>query len=172
MSTQIEEKVKPRFESYEDLRTMHDNIMILIEMKENAALVDKFKERKPVWEKWEFQQDEKRNKKGEITQEDIKFVVVSPNVPYDLAKEGTELHHCVKSYIDRVAEGRTNILFIRKKDDKETPFFTVEITNEAKIQQVHGMQNRNACTEEGLEEFIAYWAKKCKLQTGGYNIIR
>ncbi len=66
----------------------------------------------------------------------------------------------------------TNILFIREKTDIDKPFFTVEVTNDSVIQQVHGFANRNVDTEPGLDEFIKEWVKKKKMKISNFNKIR
>lgn len=164
---------KPKFENIEDLVNMHDNVQIIREVKSGGPEVARFEERhEAVWKKWEFKREEKKNKDGEIIQEALPFVVIAPKIPYDLAKEGTMLHHCVKSYISRVANGATNIMFIRQVSEPYKPFFTVEVDNNKIIQQVHGFSNCNADTVEGLEEFIDIWAKAKHLKTQGYNKVR
>ena len=175
MVDKLEEKdnFKPKFSSYDDLVTMHDNVAILASSVVDNWKIRKFKElHENVWSKFEFKQDEKKNKDGDIVQEGLPFVVVAPKTPFDLAREGTILHHCVKSYIDRVAEGQTNIMFIRKKDEHEIPFFTVEITNEKVIEQVHGFGNRNADTEPGLLEFVDIYRQKLKFKKNNINKVR
>ena len=64
----------------------------------------------------------------------------------ELIAEGKELGHCVGSYAKRCAKGETNIFVIRKQDNLEKSFFTVEIKKE-QIIQIHGKGNCNA-TEE------------------------
>lgn len=163
---------KPKFSNYDDLVNMHENVQILVQYKDSKALEQKFVDRYPVWEKWTFQKDDKKTKDGEIKEKGLPFIVIYPKKPFELAKEGTKLHHCVKSYIDRVSDGETNIVFIRKKEEPEEPFFTVEITNDNHIQQVHGLQNRNADTEEGLEDFLEVWAKARHLKLDTINKVR
>lgn len=150
--------LRPKFETAEDIIEMHDGALALYNMQQESIKMHMFDDRKKYWEKYKYEGDE--------------FVVVTPSNPTDLAKEGFELHHCVKSYIDRVGEGVTNIVFIRKKEDKDTPFFTVEITNDNAIQQVHGMCNRNADTEPGMEKFVKEWAKARKLKLNNINKVR
>ena len=115
-------------------------------------------------------EDELVNKIIEYVDND--FSVVAPKEAEDLANEGIKLHHCVKSYIGRVANGETNIVFIRENTDLEKPFFTVEITNDNTIQQVHGFGNRNANAEPGLTEFVEKWAKDKNLMLHDINKIR
>ena len=97
---------------------------------------------------------------------------MAPREPNDLAIEGMTLHHCVKSYIDRVTDGKTNIMFIRKKNELDKPFFTVEVDNTKTIQQVHGFGNCNADTVDGLADFVKAWAKDKKLKINGIDKIR
>ena len=105
----------------------------------------------------------------EYEHEDHDFCVVIPKGPEDLVVEGVQLSHCVKSYIDRVSDGRTNIVFIRKKEEPWKPFFTVEVTNDRVVAQVHGLANRNADTEPGMLEFVHQWAKSKRLRIGAIN---
>lgn len=58
----------------------------------------------------------------------------------ELTREGRDLHNCVASYIDRVAEGKTSIFFIRKISDPKTSFFTLEFRAGSVIQN-RGMKN-------------------------------
>ena len=91
---------------------------------------------------------------------------VKDNITYE------EILEKIKSYIDRVIDGVTNILFIRKQEDIDKPFFTVEISNKGDIEQVHGFGNRNASTEPGLEEFIKEWQDAIGLKSKNFNKIR
>ena len=90
----------------------------------------------------------------------------------DLTEEGIKLHHCVGSYIQRVASGYTNIMFIRKKEDLSKPFYTVEITNDGSVQQIHGSCNCNVEKGSDLEKFVENWIKQKKLKLTNYNKIR
>ena len=153
-------RFRPFFENEEDLSSKHDQLVELINMKKNEILSNAFDKRKEFWDKMVF--DDGKSE----------FVVVRPDIPDDLAREGMELRHCVKSYIKRVAEGYTNIMFIRKRNDVDTPFFTVEVTNDMTIQQIHGSCNRNIDTEPGMESFVKTWCKKCKLSTSNFNKVR
>ena len=48
----------------------------------------------------------------------------------DLMREGRILHHCVGAssrYMEKMAEGKSWILFLRKQDSPEEPYYTLEI---------------------------------------------
>jgi hypothetical protein len=67
------------------------------------------------------------------------FVTIAGSTE-ELAREGRELHHCVATYADKVANGETMILFIRKESDPDTPFYTMEF-KDGMIQQLRGYAN-------------------------------
>lgn len=57
----------------------------------------------------------------------------------ELKKEGEILHHCVGTYVDRVAKGETMIFFIRQEADPDKPFFTLEW--KGRVVQCRGYRN-------------------------------
>ena len=77
----------------------------------------------------------------------------------ELTKEGQELHHCVGTYAMRQAMKETAILFIRKVEDPDTPFYTLEYKNE-EVQQVRGKNNCSTTPE--VQQFVKAWEKKIK----------
>lgn len=58
-----------------------------------------------------------------------KYFIRIPQTPSEVIAEGQALHHCVGgySYISEHAAGRNPILFLRRTDDPDTPFYTMEI---------------------------------------------
>ena len=74
--------------------------------------------------------------------EDEKFCIRVPHELSEITKEGICLHHCVKNYVDSHAQGGTNILFLRRKGAENVPFYTIEISNEGRVVQIHGSYNR------------------------------
>ena len=77
--------------------------------------------------------------------------------PEELHGESAALHHCVRTYVDSVSEGRTSILFIRKKDDPDKPLYTLELDKNKKVVQCRGDHN---CSYPGeVQELIDHWMK-------------
>lgn len=146
------------FETKEDIDTMHDLAMDVYNSKIIEINEKKFAKEVKKCNKWTYDGKD--------------FAVIAPKIAEDIAVEGITLHHCVKGYIGRVTEGATNIMFIRKSNELDKPFFTVEITNNETIQQVHGFGNRNANTEDGLLDFIKEWSEAKDLKTSNFNKIR
>ncbi len=105
------------------------------------------------WQKYkdrieEMNEDERNIEMGYIAEELVKlysmkdkhFCIRIPWTCEEIKKEGHTLHHCVGTYIDEVLRKETIILFIRKKEDIEKPFYTMEIKNH-EIAQVRGKHN-------------------------------
>lgn len=84
------------------------------------------------------------------------YQIVVPEEPEDIIAEAESLKHCVKSYITPMAEGHTCVVFIRKKEDPEKSFYTMEICNEA-IKQVRGYCNEGA--NDNVKVFVEKFAK-------------
>lgn len=104
--------------------------------------------------------------------EDDNFIIVTPKETNEIRTEGIVLHHCVGSYVDRVLNNVTNIIFIRKKDNIAKPFYTVQINDNGEIIQIHGFGNCNVSANPKLEKFVKKWIKECKLKANNYNVVR
>jgi hypothetical protein len=88
---------------------------------------------------------------------DREYVVVIPQSPKDLIDEGSNLSHCVASYVDDVINGKCKIVFLRSKKEPDVSLVTVEVRGNT-IRQVKGKRNRRPSEEEMA--FISKWAKK------------
>lgn len=62
------------------------------------------------------------------------LILVVPKSGEEIKAEGEALHHCVGGYVKRVAEGRTNIFFVRKAAEPDKPYFTMEWNNNQVVQ--------------------------------------
>ena len=88
---------------------------------------------------------------------DDNFSIVVPEEMNKITNEGVYLHHCVGGYISRVAEGRTNILFLRRNKEIDIPFFTIEVNNYNEVIQIHGLYNRWLGNEPDAVKFVINW---------------
>ena len=77
----------------------------------------------------------------------------------ELIAEGAYLHHCVGGYADRMANGKTTILLIRRAAEPDTPFYTLEWLN-GKVQQCRTMRNASYENDEQVHDFVTEWVKK------------
>lgn len=67
----------------------------------------------------------------------IVFPAPSLNALYD---EGKEMHHCVAQYAEKYASGKTDIYFLRTKENPDQPLVTIEVKN-GKLAQARGKHN-------------------------------
>lgn len=76
------------------------------------------------------------------------MAIVAPTCAADILREGKVLCHCVGGYADRHRDGSTTILFLRKAEDPEKPFLTIEM-NGNNLVQIHGYRNEGLYTGKG-----------------------
>lgn len=69
-------------------------------------------------------------------------IIIPPNVE-DFTREGLEMHNCVGGYKKRVASGSTQVVYIRKLDDMDKSFGTMEISTRETIIQARGKYNKD-----------------------------
>ena len=66
----------------------------------------------------------------------------------EIIDEGRELQHCVGGYAERHTQGKTVILFMRRKAAPDKPWITIEMKG-TEIKQIHGFRNEGLYTTEG-----------------------
>lgn len=93
--------------------------------------------------------------------EDKTYSIVRPKNADDVKHEGSELNHCVASYISRILKRNCLIVFLRKADKLDKSLVTIEVENKA-IVQARGASNRSITEEE--YRAICEYAKKNKLK--------
>lgn len=68
------------------------------------------------------------------------LALLVPKSAEEIKAEGKALHHCVGAYVDRVAKGETMVLFVRKVDALQKPYYTME-WNGRRVVQCRGLEN-------------------------------
>lgn len=97
----------------------------------------------------------------EYNYESEKYIIVKPQKPIDLIKEGQALNHCVGSYIKSVANNKTTILFVREKENIDKAFYTLEIKNN-KLIQCRTKRNESYKENKEVKEFVDKYIKNIK----------
>lgn len=153
---QISNANRPDIDLYacKDVNELHryHNMLIEINITDKEA---RNKEEQERLNKLAAKLYDQRKEKFEYS--DDNFSIVVPKEMNKITKEGVYLHHCVGGYISRVAEGRTNILFLRKNEEIDIPFFTIEINNHNEVIQIHGLYNRWLGNEPDAVKFVIDW---------------
>lgn len=126
------------------LMKAHDDTRSLVKYKEN--------------EKYQKKIDDLKKQREQLTFNYKNLFIRAALSQLELIEEGEKMHHCVGGYSERYSEGETNILFIRKVDEPDTPYFTVEIANDYRVIQVRG--KRNGMPTSDVDEFMEEYKKK------------
>ena len=83
--------------------------------------------------------------------EDDNFTVIVPTTVKEFWDEAEYQHNCVfRLYFPQVVEQHTHVVFIRKKNDINTPYVTCEVMNNGKINQYLARFNNHVQDEEAL----------------------
>ena len=100
---------------------------------------------------------------------DGQLSVVAPTQASDLTTEGSVLHHCVGSFIDAVANNKENVVFIRRNDLLNEPYYTMAISPSGNIEQIHCVYNGDL-TAEGQER--AYETTQREVYNQKFDLIK
>ncbi len=90
--------------------------------------------------------------------EDKDFIIRPLKNADEFLKESSILNHCVKTYIDDCAKGKTNIFAIRRAEAPDVPYFTLELSNNGTVTQNLGKSNCHPPKE--VKAFVKRWEKK------------
>ena len=121
-----------------DFQVMHERLSELTKIKINNKARAAFKENYPLREKLEYRLG--------------CLFIRQPKSMKEIADEGALLQHCVGGYAERHANGILHILFIRRADKPDIPYYTVELSASGNIVQVRGL--RNCPMTEEVRDFI------------------
>lgn len=93
---------------------------------------------------------------------DSKYTIIPPTKPEDIIMEGIALNHCVAKtsmYLKRMYNHESYILFLRKTNDKSTPWYTLEIEPGGVIRQKRTQfDNINKDFDDAMP-FLKDWQK-------------
>ena len=132
-----------------DLKRAHDEAAALRDMEKNA------------------EKDKKIRAHAVNIDYQIHDLVALPAMSQqDLNNESSALHHCVKTYGDRVAAGNTLIYFVRRTILPDEPYYTLEISpKDGHVIQCRGLKNCSMTAEvqefkEGFEKAFVKMMKR------------
>lgn len=122
--------------------------------------------------KWKRRQEEIENR-YQMKDGNRKFLLLTPKSVDDLVNEGEHMHNCVGTYADRVARGECDILFLRKSENPEESYITIEIDpRNGTIRQAREKYNKDVESEEAkhfLKELEAYAIERMKEERRAAN---
>ncbi|MHC1718564.1 MAG: PcfJ domain-containing protein [Acidaminococcaceae bacterium] len=141
---------------------------------------DLYKAHQSTIEKIRYEADKQLNLKikkrfnslrKKLSYEDDEYIIRPASSSQEIVQEGSSLHHCVGSYVNRYAEGRTNILVLRKKEEPNKPFYTIEVTPDfdkkdaLRFAQIRGLNNCSPLEE--MVPFVDAYKQKIERMAGG-----
>ena len=85
------------------------------------------------------------------------LMVIPPKSATEIVEEGQKLHHCVGGYVSRVAKNECTILFLRKEEQPDTPFYTMELRKGA-VRQLRGDGNCDPTPD--VKAYMELWKKE------------
>lgn len=128
-----------------DLKAEHDKLIARKKAKENKELSKAIKEASKKLERYDFS---------------LGAMLIRPARSWnELFLEGQYNNHCVETYSRRMAEGRTAIFFVRKADDPDVPFYTLELRNKEVI-QCRTKNNKSYVEDPDVKAFVDEWYSK------------
>lgn len=76
------------------------------------------------------------------------FTVIRPTCGQDIIDEGRNMHHCVGSYVGRVVNNETYIVFIRREDAPDQCYLTCQVDTYGNIRQYYLAYDRTISSAE------------------------
>lgn len=113
-----------------DLKARHDQLVDVATARRDAERMEKEKEK---YSRLDAQIRENLPAAARYYWQNGDYAVIPAGRCEELIAEGRVLHHCVGSsdqYMEKMAKGESWILFLRKKEELEKPYYTIEINME------------------------------------------
>ena len=137
----------PRNAYPRDLKAAHDRLVKAVKYKEDEAINLGITARLSELNQYSYE-DEERG-----------LMIFPAHSQSELIEEGKILDHCVGGYAKSYSEGETNIFFIRRSEEPDKPYFTLEYKNGA-INQNRGYDNQDPPLE--VVGFASEWLEHIK----------
>lgn len=135
----------------------HEEMIQLIESLDLELKVAEINEKYPGVEKVCKQIREKYAYEGK----DYKVIV--PTGTEDILNEGRYLHHCINKkdvYFSRIIDGESYILFLRKTENADAHYYTLEVEPDAVIRQKRTEFDRQKADIDDVTNFLKSWQKE------------
>ena len=107
---------------------------------------------------------------------DEEYTVIAPQNIFEIIKEGRMLHHCVgndgagERYYDRMERRESFIMFLRRTDEPEDPYYTLEIEPDGTVRQKRTLFDRQHEDIEQATEFLLKWQKVIAARLTGRDL--
>lgn len=99
---------------------------------------------------------------------DGKYAVIAPKRVADILAEGRSLNHCVTAerYFERMAKEESYILFLRRSEYLDVPWYTLEVEPGGVIRQKRTKFNRQEKDLDEAKDFLHRWQQEIVKRVG------
>lgn len=136
-----------------ELKRRHDEAVAELERRKDELEAEKYSEKfaeaeavlRSVRDKFEYTANGYR--------------IIVPQRIVDIVAEGRALHHCAGAtdrYFDRIKQEETYICFLRKEEEPDQPYYTIEVEPGGTIRQHRGMYDEEPEIEK-VRPFLREW---------------
>ena len=94
------------------------------------------------------------------------YIIRYPQTINDFVREAVYMQNCLLGYVEAVADNDTTVLFMRKADDVNMPFITIEIQGNT-LKQAYHRFNKDCTKKEA--EWISAWCQRHGISTGRFR---
>ena len=107
---------------------------------------------------------------------DDDYTVLAPQNIFEIIKEGRMLHHCVgndgagERYYDRMERRESFIMFLRRTEEPNDPYYTLEIEPDGTVRQKRTLFDRQYEDIEQATEFLIKWQKVIAARLTGRDL--
>jgi hypothetical protein len=130
------------------LKTEHDIVMSKQKFIADEALNDDFVKSVDKYRFLEYHKDD--------------YFIKVPESMQSMFEEGRKLNHCCGRYVDDVIDKQAFILFLRRKDNPDTPFLSIEVSPDMTVHQVRGVNDTYVSVQKdskAINIFLQSWAR-------------
>ncbi|MBD5133489.1 MAG: hypothetical protein HDT38_03300 [Clostridiales bacterium] len=88
------------------------------------------------------------------------YVIAAPACVADVIRDGTRLHICTANsdrYWERIERKESYLLFLRRADEPEVPYYTMEIEPNGTVRQLRTYYDRQHSDIDAAREFLKEW---------------
>lgn len=92
------------------------------------------------------------------------LIMLLPQKASDIKKEGQLQHHCVgasDNYMEKMNKRTSFILFLRRKDNPDIPYYTIEAESNGTIKQFYAAYNRQPDRAK-ISSWLKKWTREVK----------
>lgn len=92
------------------------------------------------------------------------YCIIVPQGIKDIMQDSRQLHHCAGSserYYERIEEGETYLVFLRKKSEPEKAYYTLEVEPGGTVRQKRSEYNRQPDLD-AVTAFLKKWQKEVR----------